>query len=279
MQPIHGIPDEPEPPRGVPGKIRIAHERIEAGASGEYWRGFPERPRNIQASWKLCPESRSYKVSRLRTFFRYCLECGWVGNNPVKGLARPIFIRKGAIPFTAAEVEKVLWATELYCDSPPGRRKQVREFVLVLRYTGLRIGDCVSLRRENITDGKLYLRTAKTGTGVWLPLKREVVEALAEIELSHGFYFWSGEGTLKSGISSWHRSMATLFKLAGVTGHPHMFRHSFATSLLKNGVSVEIVARLMGHGSAVITRKYYDHWIEERQVEAEQAIERAWRLS
>ena len=118
-----------------------------------------------QASWKLGPQSRSNKLSRLRTFFRWCVECGWIQSNPAKGLARPIFERKQAIPFTQDEVEKLLWSTELYNDSPPGRRKQVRAFVLVMRYTGLRIGDVVALRRESITDGKLHLRTAEDGNG------------------------------------------------------------------------------------------------------------------
>jgi len=64
-----------------------------------------------------------------------------------------------------------------------------------------------------------------------------------------------------------------------VKGWAHKFRHTFATSLLQNGVSVEIVARPMGHSSAEVTRKHYDHWIAERQLEAEIAIERAWKLN
>jgi hypothetical protein len=48
--------------------------------------------------------------------------------------------------------------------------------------------------------------------------------------------FWSGNGTLKSGVSSWHRSLSTLFKLAGVHGHPYQFRHLFSVDLLSHGV-------------------------------------------
>ena len=80
-------------------------------------------------------------------------------------------------------------------------------------------------------------------------------------------------------MSDWHRSTAKLLKLAGVKGSAHKFRHTFATSLLQNGVSVEIVARLMGHSDASVTRRHYDHWIAERQIEAEIAIEKAWKLS
>jgi len=80
-------------------------------------------------------------------------------------------------------------------------------------------------------------------------------------------------------VSDWHRSIAKLLKLAGVKGSAYEFRHTYATSLLQKGVSVEIVARLMGHSSAEVTRKHYDHWIAERQIETEQAVEKAWKLS
>jgi len=88
-----------------------------------------------------------------------------------------------------------------------------------------------------------------------------------------------GEGLVRSCVADWQRSIAKLLKLAGVKGSAHKFRHTFATFLLQNGVSVDIVARLKGHSSAEVTRKHYDHWFAERQIVAEQAIEKAWRLS
>jgi integrase/recombinase XerD len=42
--------------------------------------------------------------------------------------------------------------------------------VLLLRHSGLRIGDAVTLERSRITGGKLFLYTAKTGTPVYVPL-------------------------------------------------------------------------------------------------------------
>jgi integrase/recombinase XerD len=231
-----------------------------------------------QSSWKMCPESRWYKLSRLRMFFRHCTEQGWITGNPARGLARPIFQRKPVVPFTPEEIEKILWATEVYPDSPKGRRRQMKAFVLVLRYTGLRIGDVVALRKDLIRDGKLCLRTAKTGTQVWIPLKDEVKEILDDLPCGRGYFFFSGNGTLKSSVSSWHRSMITLFKLAGVKGHPHLMRHTFSIDLLSRGVSIENVSALLGHQDIRITQKYYASWIPQRQSAPEAAIEKAWAL-
>jgi len=94
-----------------------------------------------------------------------------------------------------------------------------------------------------------------------------------------GYYFWCGEGLVKSCVADWQGSIAKLLKLAGVKGSAHKFRHTFATSLLQNGVSVEIFARLVGDSSAEVTRKHYDHWIAEPQIEAEIPLEKAWKLS
>ena len=207
------------------------------------------------------------------------MENGWIRDNPAKNLTEPIFERKQVIPFSEEELEKIFWATEVYQDIPKGRRKQVRAFVLVLRYTGLRIGDVVALRKDLIQDGKLCLRTAKTRTQVWIPLKDEVKEILNDLPTSGGYFFWSGMGTLKSAISSWHRSMTTLFRLAGVKGHPHQFRHYFSVDLLSKGVSIEDVAALLGHQSSLITARYYNAFVPARQARLEQAIERAWKLA
>ena len=117
----------------------------------------------LQSRWNMAPISRSKKLARVKQFFRYCQESGWIQANPAKALKPPIFRRKQVVTFTADQLEKILWATEIYPDVPKGRRAEVRAFVLLMRYTGLRIGDCVAIRRQNINEEKVHLRTAKTG--------------------------------------------------------------------------------------------------------------------
>jgi site-specific recombinase XerD len=43
----------------------------------------------------------------------------------------------------------------------------------------------------------------------------------------------------------------------GLNLHPHMFRHGLAIYLLQHGVSDKIIARRLGHSSALTTIKYY----------------------
>jgi integrase len=173
--------------------------------------------REYRESWKMSPVSAQKKLERLRTFFKFCHESEWIDKNPALVLKSPKVRPNQVMPFSKEDWEKVLWATEVYPERPKGRRAQVKAFVLLLRYSGLRIGDAVSLERSKINDGKLFIISAKAKTPVWLPLPEIVLSSLQQLQTSDR-YFWSGEGKLKSAVADWQRSLGKLFKLAGVKG-------------------------------------------------------------
>jgi integrase len=147
----------------------------------------------------------------------------------------------------------------------------------MMRYTGLRIRDVVTLRTDHINKGKLYLRTAKTGTDVYCPLPPIVLDALNATPGEGKYFFWSGSSKPKSAVGDFQRSLRTLFDLAGTPYiHAHLFRHTYATELLTAGTSIETVAALLGHSSTKVTEKSYSHWVKGRQESLEAAVKNAW---
>jgi hypothetical protein len=64
-------------------------------------------------------------------------------------------------------------------------------------------------------DGRLLLRTSKTGVRVQLPLPPVVIETL-ETVASGRYFFWTGESKPKSAITAWQEKLARLCRSAKV---------------------------------------------------------------
>jgi len=173
---------------------------------------------------------------------------------------------------------RILAALDIYGADGSRNRRRMRALVLLLRHSGLRIGDAVTLSRERIDGDKLFLYTSKAGTPVYCPLPPFVITALdAAIEPRDRFYFWTGNGKPKSIISDWQEKLKNLFELAEVSnGHAHRFRDTFATELLLAGVPLERVSILLGHSSIRITERHYSPWVRSRQEQLERDVRGTW---
>jgi integrase len=155
-------------------------------------------------------------------------------------------------------------------------RARVKAFVYILRYTGLRISDASSLDETRVKDGRVFLRTEKTGTLVWVPIPQFVVDALAKVPRTGPYYFQTGKAKPKTVRGRWDRTLRTILKLAGVEhGSAHVFRHTLATDLLSKGVAVETVAAILGNSPAIVL-KHYAPWVKARQDALESAVKSLW---
>jgi site-specific recombinase XerD len=234
-----------------------------------------ETVRAFRAGWLDHNLAAMKKLERLRAFFRFCFDGGWVTDNPARKLKNPKITDCPTMPFSKEQVISTIRSCSDYPDRSNAPR--VRALVLLLRYSGLRIRDAVTLGRERVRDGKLFLYTAKTGTAVWCPLPACVTDALEAIQGNDRYFFWTGGSNPKSCVGNWQRSLRRLFRLAGVPdGHAHRFRDTFAVELLLSGVPLERVSMLLGHQSVKVTEKHYTPWVRARQEQLEADVRRTW---
>jgi len=267
-------------------KYRLLFEQLKAFASNAGFRFLKEFDltmlRRFRATWPNRNFSARKKLECLRAFFRFAQAGGWIPENPAAKLESPRVSQPPVLPFTREEWVRILAACDVYKDNygRTGREnaRRLRAFVLLLRYSGLRIGDAVALSRDRIADGKLFLYTAKTGTPVYCPLPDFVLTALEAAPRTSGkFFFWTGGSKLKSAVGDWQRSLGKLFELAQVPdGHAHRFRHTFAVELLLAGVPMERVSVLLGHSSVRVTERHYAPWVRARQEQLEADVRRTW---
>ena len=227
--------------------------------------------RDFRDSLNHSPVTRQKKLEYLRAFFAFCQASDWLSRNPAKAVKLPRVDRTQVKPFSPLEIEKLLKA----CTRFRGDGDRLRAMIVLLRHSGLRISDAVSLTRDRVNNGKLFLYTSKTGTPVWCPLPSETLSALKALA-GEKFVFWSGNGHLKSALEDWRRSFRSLAKLAGVAdAHFHRFRHTFSVTLLEQGVPIETVAALLGNTPTIVA-KHYSAFVQSRQKALEIAVRRTW---
>lgn len=272
--------------RGLNPETLKKYKWIKRELVGKF-KGIPVRQisvedlRKMREGWEVKASSAGKRLEILRNFFRFAVDSGWTEQNPAKVLKAPIVKPNPTLPFSDDEWEKIVWAFDLFEESHPNRTKEtakrLKALVLLMRYSGIRISDAVSLRRDRIEKGKLFLYQAKTGRPVWIPLPRKVLRALADIDLGETHHFWNGKSRLRTCVTEWQERMKNLFVVAGVEdGHSHRLRDTFSVDLLSKGVPLQQVSILLGHTSLRTTEKHYAPFVKSSQVALEQAVKKTW---
>ena len=136
-----------------------------------------------------------------------------------------------------------------------------------MRYSGLGIGDAVTLSREAVIGTELTLRRAKSGELVTVDLPHAVVGAMVSVRGPNPDYFWwLGRGKPVTAAKCWRARLGTVADRAGVEGfRPRRLRDTYAVSLLGQGVAIGNVSVLLGHSSIQTTEQYFAPWDRRRR--------------
>jgi integrase/recombinase XerD len=245
-------------------------------------------------SWTGAPTTRHNQHQRLRTFFRFCMDQGWAGENPAKKIRNVTPHQEATLPFSRQQYDALIEATYYY-DSPGKERngntknsRRVRAYLELLRWSGLRAGDAACLPKSSLRDDdSLFVYQAKVRTKASAPvcvlLPHKVAEQLRNVPAASctdpNYFFWSGCSKRKSEVSNWQKIFAKVVSKAAELcpkqfadsqgrakpAHLHMLRDTFAVEYLLAGMPLDEVSRLLGHSSVTITQRHYAPWVLERQ--------------
>jgi integrase len=251
---------------------------------------------NFRNTWEDGPLAKQKKQSRVIGFFWACVRRRYLTENPAIGLGKIKVVQIPTDYFPPDEFERIIAATYIRRGDRGGgdvkaNQTRLRTMTLLMRWSGLRIRDAVTLERHRLNGDSLLLYQAKTGTPVYVPLPPQVVEALENIppgpKPNPRYFFWSGNGEPKSAVADWQRSYRRLFKSADIRTadgerkrcHPHMFRDTFAVEMLLAGVPIDQVSLLLGHASVKITEKSYAPFVKARQLQLQESVRNAWNAA
>jgi integrase/recombinase XerD len=164
------------------------------------------------------------------------------------------------------------------------------QFLLALLYqTGMRIGQALGLRVNDVEDGRIRIVPRNdNANGMRAKTETEYVvyvsEALmayyenylmleylnvnddydGESDTDNDYVVLSGSSRGQpltySAVTSLFRRLA---KKTGIVTHPHVFRHTHVTELLKAGVDLKVIQERVGHKSIQTTMDAYAHLTDE----------------
>jgi integrase len=223
-------------------------------------------------------------LERFRKLVKFWQKQQWISHDlGVYDIQPPIGANEAAerFPFTDDELERfyracdelgeVRWMNGFGTRSWSGQ--DVKDFIILSIYTGLRISDVGTFDVAERLDGNdIFIRAKKNGKRLYTWVPDWVRDILLDRQRRLGSkIFQLGESERLETITDlWRRKLERIFSLAQKDGGfkhkpvPHRFRHTFVRILLAAGVPVADVAELAGDTEEVIVR-YYAKWVPERQ--------------
>lgn len=168
------------------------------------------------------------------------------------------------------------------------------EGVYVLGATcGLRVGECLGLRFEDLNLDKGTIKICRT---LWkgrtyepktersrrtLKLTKIALKALRrhvdKAEVKEGWLFTTSKGTPLAAENFWKWSWKPMLTKAGLptTLTYHQLRHGAASFLLSQNVPVAVVSRFLGHANPGVTMRVYAHIIDGTEGMAADGMDQA----
>jgi len=141
-------------------------------------------------------------------------------------------------------------------------------YFATLSFAGIRGGECAMLKWNNIDleQAKIAIRDSKTASGIrFAPMSTVLVGLyttfINKFNLGHSvtssdYIFGNGRPPLSG---EWSSAFRQRKKMLGITDPhitTHSLRHSFATRLLSNEVSLPVVMKALGHNKVESTLVY-----------------------
>ena len=221
------------------------------------------------------------KIASIKAFYNYLEETEVIAENPFQKI-KVKFKETVTLPriIPREEIEKLL--NHMYqClnESDKVSRKYMLRDVAVIEVffaTGARVYEISNIRDDSINLNTGLIRLMGKGgkeryvqisnTSILEVLKKYYDENEQAIKKSGYFFVNNRESRYTE--QSIRLMLKKYTKQAGIERNitPHMFRHSFATYLIEEGVDVSCVQQILGH-SSIKTTQIYIHIAAKKQAE------------
>jgi integrase len=146
--------------------------------------------------------------------------------------------------------------------------KHLHHIVVCALNTGMRRGEILNLKWNQVRNGFIYLEKTKTKNRREIPVNDEFAQMLKEIRKEQGLTSEYVFTYARRTIGKVDRAFRGALRRAGMQDFTfHDLRHTFASHLIMRGASLKEVQELLGHKTVTMTLRYA-HLAEENKKKA-----------
>ena len=148
---------------------------------------------------------------------------------------------------------------------------QEAKVVLMMVYTGMRIGELFNLRVENVHETYVIGgEKTKAGRNRIIPIRSEGRVFFAEFkQRATNEFLISGYSGQKVAANFRKRDYYPLLDRLGISKKtPHTARHTFASWAVTNNIKPELLQKMLGHADYSTTANIYEHFDIDQLIDA-----------
>ncbi|MBD5471335.1 MAG: tyrosine-type recombinase/integrase [Lachnospiraceae bacterium] len=221
---------------------------------------------------KYKPKTAKRKIASLKAIFHYWEYREILDRNPFNKIQvkfrEPVILPKTIPLHTVETFLSAIYRQHSCAKTDYQKRSTLRDIAVIelLFATGIRISELCSLKAAdvNLYDKIILIygkgskeRRVQIGNDDVISVLEEYKKSFEKQIQSCGHFFVNHSGRPLSDQSI-RRMINKYTALAAIEQHitPHMFRHTFATSLLEADVDIRYIQEMLGHSSINITEIY-----------------------
>lgn len=221
---------------------------------------------------KYKPKTVKRKIASLKALFHYLEYKELIDKNPFNKVQikfrEPVILPKTIPLYTVETFLSTIYKQCSCAKTIYQRRNALRDAAVIelLFATGMRISELCSLKTNdvNLWDRTILIygkgskeRKIQIGNDDVVKILKKYKKEFQN-EIQNGHHFFTNQSSRKLSEQSVRRMINKYTKLAAIELHitPHMFRHTFATSLLEADVDIRYIQEMLGHSSINITEIY-----------------------
>lgn len=226
-----------------------------------------------------CEKNWSVKTIRTRLgnlslFFKWCVQRGYLKENPAKEIPSPKLESK--IPKHLTKEQSTLLIDWAKCYPYTKFYEKPRAVAILTTFlmTGIRLQELLNLKIDdiNIKENILFVQAGKGRKDRMIPINGQLKKYLesylairSKINDKSVHFFVSRISTGQMSNMVIKRLFQKIKAKSGVHFHPHLLRHTFAVLMLEAGCNLFSVSRMLGHSDIKTTTIYLSATVSHLQ--------------